>query len=132
MVVVPGIVYYVFEFADLATAQSDLVVGALHFDEVLVFGDLTVNSVAANTGFWCVVLQINQLSLLTHPNLQVAFDGQFVVITTKIPTDNIGIVMNAITNFVDGLHRHISRAYITEDSVSFYITEDASKVYVES
>lgn len=98
---------YVFYFVDQAAAQRDFIISALRTSEVLVFKDLTVNSVTPYSGFWCMIVQTGINSLLfDHKHLMLAFDlnlmarQQDSVIVSAIPTAHVGIVVNAYSNFL--------------------------------
>ncbi len=113
--VTPGandVLCYIFWFPSQGAEEADTVVGPLKTLEVLVFGDLTVNSVTPFSGFWCMFTQfgggINQ-SLLT-PNLMLVIDqsllrtSQSAIVTSVIPTEHIGIIVNAFGSYItDGI-----------------------------
>lgn len=98
---------YIFKFTDIASALSDSILGPFFLPpsnivEVLVYGDLTVNSVTPNAGYWCrLIIQGLLSSLVSHPNLELVIDIQLrKVISTAIPTTHIGIVVSNFDNFV--------------------------------
>lgn len=106
--VAPGdYIAYIFKFRDVAAAIGDPVLGSFfnppsNIVELLVYGDLTINSVTPNTGYWCrLILQGLMPGLLSHPNLELVIDIQLrKVLSTAIPTTNIGIVVSNFDNFV--------------------------------
>lgn len=98
---------YIFKFADVATALSDTTLGPFfvfptRVDEVLVYGDLTVNSITPNIGYWCRLILPGLLGgLLAHPNLELVIDISVRrVLSTAIPTTHIGIVVSNLDNFI--------------------------------
>ena len=128
--IIAGPVYYIFEFTDVAAAQSDPVIGVLPYNEVLVFADVERNGVVPNPGFWCRVNRFSQGSLMGHPNLQVAFDVNRFVFTSRVPTDHIGIVVSNYDNFVpDGLRQGL---VLTDEAGNFLTTEDGTVIVADA
>lgn len=104
-----GNLAYVFRFSDAGAAKRDPIVGPIGFTELLVFNDLTKDSVVSSSGFWCSILQSGEINtvLFAHPNVQLVFNQSELgppnnptVILSKIPTAHIGIIVSNFGNFI--------------------------------
>ncbi len=110
-------VNYIFQFIDLAAAGRDTVVGSYFQQpnptalETIVWGDLTVDSVNALTGYWPMISSKGlDSNLFLHPNLQIAVNqtaklaGLPCVLLNNIPVADVGVVFNAFGTYTeDGL-----------------------------
>ncbi len=103
---------YVFRFDDLAQAQADSVVGPLMTpggsgEELLVFGNVTANSVVPEPGYW-LILKLDggvQGNLYFHPNIELCFDVDLLisgtaVIGTNLDTTHICMVSDNFGPFI--------------------------------
>ena len=105
---------YILQFANLAAAQADSVVGAYYkpapgvAQEVLVFPDLEIDSVVSASGYWVLIAKSGgvDLSLFDHPNIELVYDqtlfsqGEPSVLLANIPTQNVGVVINVLGTIV--------------------------------
>jgi hypothetical protein len=108
---------YIFQFTDIAAAQADSVVGPLfnvpylNRQELLVYADLTVNSVTPEPGFWLMIIETGGVrsNMYFHPNIQVCLDLNQINTTNALLGSNLcpthlGIVIdNYGNNFIQGL-----------------------------
>ncbi len=103
---------YVFQFDDIAQAQGDDIVGPFMIpgngaQELLVFADVTVNSVTPQSGFWLLLILKGgvQGQLYFHPNIELCFDLALInagtaVIGTNVDTTHICMVVDNYSAFI--------------------------------
>ncbi len=110
-------VNYIFQFADLAAAGRDTVVGSFFQQpnptalETIVWGDLGVDSVNTLSGYWPMISTKGlDDNLFLHPNVQIVVNqvaklaGLPCVLLNNIPVIDVGIVFNAFGTYTeDGL-----------------------------
>ncbi len=111
-VLVTDTIAYVFRFDDVAQAESDTIIGPAmtpggNGEELLVFADVTINSVTPEPGFWLVIKTPGgvQTPLFTHPNLELCFDlNTSAVLSTNVDTTHICMVSDNYGPFIqDGI-----------------------------
>ncbi len=110
-------VNYIFQFADLAAAGRDTVVGSYLQQpnptalEMVLWGDLAVDSVDTLPGYWPMISTKGlDDNLFLHPNVQIVVNqvaklaGQPCVLLNNIPVLDVGIIANIFGTYTeDGL-----------------------------
>ncbi len=105
-------IFYIFQFTDVAQAESDSVVGPFmaaggSAQEVLVFADTTVNSVTPQSGFWVMVSSTGgvQSSLYFSSNIQLCIDINLLstgegLLGSNLDTAHICIIVSNYGSFI--------------------------------
>ncbi len=110
-------VNYIFQFADLAAAGRDTVIGSYFQQpnptalEMVLWGSLGVDSVNTLTGYWPMISTKGLVdALFLHPNVQIVVNqvaklaGQPCVLLNNIPVVDVGIIANIFGTYTeDGL-----------------------------
>ncbi len=103
---------YIFQFDDLAQTQADDIVGPIMTpggsgEELLVFADVTINSVTTELGFWLLLISKGgvQGQLFFHPNIKLCFNLSLIntgnaVIGTNIDTTHLCMVVDNFGSFI--------------------------------
>lgn len=104
---------YIFQFPDRGAAGRDQILQFYFFDpqtavEVLVYADVTVNSVITYPGYWFMVMKNGGLdpNLYTHPNLEMVvnrtalLNGLPSLINSNIPAAHVNVTANAVGTFI--------------------------------
>ncbi len=102
---------YIFQFTDIAQAESDLLIEPLMFSggaqEVLVFEDTTIDSVTPLPGFWLMWLAKGGVrsNLYFHPNIQLCIDINLLnagdgVLGSNLETVHIHIIVDNYGSFI--------------------------------
>lgn len=103
---------YVFQFPDQGAAGRDLIVGPYSRSkaggpfEILVFEDVTQNSVTPLPGFWLMIATTANDALAGHPNVQLVNNrtlysrGQPSVISSNLPTAHIAVMFSTYGTYI--------------------------------
>lgn len=111
---VADLIDYLLQFPDQGAAERDPLVGPFFavpsgLDaalEVLVFADITQNSVTPEPGYWCLIATRAGDALANHANIQLVnnrsalLQGQPSVISSNLPTAHLSVMFSGSSVYI--------------------------------